>query len=155
MSFIERSNNNDTLLIAHRFPIYQIVPTNIRVRFKIALVWWSSIYHWRCNTYMTLDARRCNTLNAPISRFGGGFVGGVHKLWLRSLTDSSRYARKNAANFILKHSIIFVLTKINNIWSLLWIRPVITMVFNVGFHFITLDSKDNFYILIIDSSCWI
>lgn len=58
---------------------------------------------------MTLEALRCSTRSAPISRFGGGArVGGVHKLWLRSRTDSSRYARKNAANLTLKHSIIFM-----------------------------------------------
>lgn len=59
--------------------------------------------------YITLDARRCKTRNAPISLFGGARVGGVHKLWLRSRTDSSRYARKNAANLTLKHNIIFIL----------------------------------------------
>lgn len=42
------------------------------------------------NHYMTLDARRCRTRRAPMSRFGGARVGGVHKLWLRSRTDSSR-----------------------------------------------------------------
>lgn len=61
--------------------------------------------------YITLDARRCSTRNAPMSRFGGARVGGVHKLWLRSRTDSSRYARKKAANLTLKHNIIFILAR--------------------------------------------
>lgn len=62
----------------------------------------------RGRIYIALDARRCRLRNAPMSRLLG-FGGGVHRLWLRSRTVSSRYARNIAVSLMLKHSIVAAL----------------------------------------------
>lgn len=68
----------------------------------------------RFQSYITLDARRWSTRNAPISLLGA-LGGGENRLWLLSRTGSVlfllsllsdiRYVRNNAAILILKHNI--------------------------------------------------